>query len=74
LYEATKDYKQALDWYFKAAAQDYADAQFNLGVMYEKSLGVPRDTIQAIAWYRKAAARGNEKARKHLVRLGVSTE
>lgn len=74
LYEATKDYKQAMDWYFKAAAQDHADAQFNLGVMYEKSLGVQHDTTQAIAWYRKAVARGNEKARKHLVRLGVSAE
>ena len=29
-----KDYKQALKWFTKAAEQGYADAQYNLGIMY----------------------------------------
>jgi peptidoglycan hydrolase-like protein with peptidoglycan-binding domain len=34
-------------------------AQFNVGEMYEKGLGVPRDGAEAVAWHRKAAAQGN---------------
>ena len=32
--EFYKDYKQAVKWYTKAAEQGYADAQYNLGIMY----------------------------------------
>jgi TPR repeat protein len=32
----SKDAKQAVYWYKKAAEQGYAGAQYNLGVMYAK--------------------------------------
>lgn len=72
LYMLTKDYSQALVWFRKAAVQGFADAQYNLGVMSEKGLGQALDREQAIFWYRKAASSGHERARKYLIRLGVS--
>ena len=52
------DYAAAVSWYRKAAEQGYADAQFNLGVMYAKGAGVPQDYAMALPWYRKAADQG----------------
>jgi TPR repeat protein len=39
-----------------------AKAQFNLGVMYDKGEGAPRDHAEAMKWYRKAADQGNAEA------------
>jgi TPR repeat protein len=49
------DYAQALDWYRKAAGQNFAEAQFNLGSMFYRGLGMPQDYQAALLWYRKAA-------------------
>jgi TPR repeat protein len=43
-----------------------AEAQVNLGVMYEKGNGVPQDYSQAAAWYRKAAEQGDATAQGDL--------
>ena len=51
----------------KAAEQGVAEAQFNLGVMYEYQAGVPRSDREAAKWYRKAAEQGLAKAQ---IRLG----
>jgi hypothetical protein len=45
-----QDYAAAASWYRKAAEQGNADAQFNLGSMYYKSLGVPQDHVIAYMW------------------------
>ncbi len=37
--------------------QGLADAQTNLGFMYQSSRGVPQDYVQAHMWYNLAAAR-----------------
>ena len=50
----------------RAADQDYAGAQFNLGVMYEGGLGVPQDYAQAMEWWRKAAEQGDPSAQLNL--------
>ena len=42
----------------KAAEQGDAEAQFNLGLMYENGKGVRRDYAEAMKWYRKAAEEG----------------
>ncbi|MFB3917509.1 MAG: tetratricopeptide repeat protein [Terriglobales bacterium] len=34
------------------------EAQYMLGLIYEKGLGVPKDTSGAISWFRKSAASG----------------
>ena len=62
----TKDYEQALEWYRKAAAQNYPFAQNSLGVMYQYGVGVTKDYEQALEWYRKAAARGYPVAEKNI--------
>ena len=57
-----QDGEQALAWYLKAAAQDNADAQFNLGVKYESK----QDEAKAISWYLKAAEQGHLYAQVNL--------
>ncbi len=52
--DLTKDYKQAIKWYSKAAEQGYAPAQYNLGIMYREGEGTPQDYKQAIKWNTKA--------------------
>ena len=44
--------------YRKAAEQDLADAQFNLGLMYEGGRGVEQDNAKAAEFYCKAAEQG----------------
>jgi TPR repeat protein len=45
-----QDYAQAIEWCRKAAAQDSAGAQLNLGWMYATGQGVPLDYTQAARW------------------------
>jgi TPR repeat protein len=48
------------------ADQGNANAQHDLGVMYEYGLGVPEDGARAARWYRKAAEQGVAEAQNHL--------
>tara|TARA_R110002153_G_scaffold124560_1_gene271124 strand:- start:384 stop:839 length:456 start_codon:yes stop_codon:yes gene_type:complete len=50
----------------KLAEQGDADAQYNLGVMYDNGQGVPQDFKQAVKWYRKAAEQGYADAQYNL--------
>ena len=43
-----------------------AQAQNNLGLMYDEGEGVPQDNGEAVKWYRKAAQQGNAKAQFNL--------
>jgi TPR repeat protein len=52
------DYKNALKWYQYEADQGDANAQNNMGFMYEKGHGVPQNHTIAVEWYRKAAIQG----------------
>jgi len=40
-------------------------AQYTLGVLYAKGLGVPEDNVTAYAWVNIAAANGDAKAKKN---------
>ena len=53
-----RDYPSALRIYRQAAAQGDAEAQYNLGVMYDMGEGMPEDDRGAVGWYGKAAAQG----------------
>ena len=55
-----------MGWYRKAAEQGLAEAQTNLGVMYEEGLWVRQDYAKAVQWYRKAAGQGNAVAQYNL--------
>ncbi len=63
---AAQDYRQAAEWYHKAAEQNHSLAQFNLGVMYAVGQGVTRDAAQSAVWFGKAARLGDAGAQYHL--------
>jgi TPR repeat protein len=50
----------------KAAEQGSAEAQFNVGVMYDNGRGVAEDRKAAVLWYAKAAEQGNAPAQCNL--------
>jgi len=56
------DYKQAADWYRKAADQGNVPAEIYLGDLYRDGRGVTRDMLHATTWYRKAADQGDAGA------------
>jgi TPR repeat protein len=55
-------YEKALSLYQYLAEQDYAKAQFKLGLMYELGQCVPQDNTQAFNWYLKAAEQDDANA------------
>ena len=57
----------AVKWFRKAAEQEFAPAQFNLGVMYSEGRGgLPKSDIVAVEWYRKSAEQGYQNAQYSL--------
>lgn len=46
----------------RSAEDGDTQAQFNLGILYEKGRGVTKDPAQAIAWLRRAAEQGFDEA------------
>lgn len=53
---------RAAELFEKAAEKGHRRAQLNLGTLYFRGRGVPRDLIQARAWLEKAAADGDPYA------------
>lgn len=49
------EYEKAMDLWMPLAEDGDAKAQFGIGYLYDKGLGVPRDTAEAIRWYRLSA-------------------
>jgi hypothetical protein len=42
---------EAVKWYRKAAEQNYAGAQFNLGFCYANGQGVAKDNVEGYKWF-----------------------
>ena len=51
---------------YKAAAQGFEGAQFNLGLRYYTGQRVPQDYTKALYWFSKAAEQGFAKAQYNL--------
>ena len=66
---ANGKYEKAAKWYRKAADQGFAEAQFDLGLMYAYGLGVTQSYPKAAKWWRKAAEQGYAMAQRMLERL-----
>jgi len=49
-----------------SAGEGNANAQYNLGVFYERGQGIPQDYTQAVYWYQKAAQQGYAAAENNL--------
>jgi TPR repeat protein len=61
--QAGEAYKQAAEWYRKAAEQGFLAGKMHLAALYrDGGKGFPRDMKQAAAWYRKAAEQGDVAA------------
>ncbi|KAF9403565.1 hypothetical protein BGZ76_007224, partial [Entomortierella beljakovae] len=56
------DESRALRIALKTANQGQANAQFNVGLMYDNGKGVKRDNLEAMEWYLKAAEQGHANA------------
>ena len=62
LYYGSADTAQAIDWFRKAALQQYAPAELQLAQLYDFGFGVGQNDTEALAWYRKAADHGSAAA------------
>ena len=60
------DYATALREWRPLAEQGHAGAQYQLGLLYDFSKGVPQDFATARQWYEKAAAQGHAGAQHNL--------
>ena len=57
---------KAFQEYKAAAERGDANAQFNLGLCYDKGKGVAKNSAEAVKWYSKAAAQGHTDAKLNL--------
>jgi TPR repeat protein len=56
----------AAEWHTRAASKGLANAQYHMGLLYERGEGVPRDEAAAARWYRQAAQQGEAAAQANL--------
>ena len=61
-----QDYAKALALYEQAADQDYADAQAQLGYMYQNGTGVELSYEKAMEWNNRAAQQGNSQGQAQI--------
>ncbi|WP_151716776.1 tetratricopeptide repeat protein [Acinetobacter sp. TUM15071] len=57
-----KDYKKAVEWFSKSAANGYAPSQYALSVMYLNGDGIPQDAEKGVALLQSAAQQGQPEA------------
>jgi TPR repeat protein len=60
------DYATAYRIFPPLARNGIADAQYNLGLMYDHGHGVPQNDAEAVKWYRSAADQGHITASYNL--------
>lgn len=53
---------ESITWYKRAAEQDFAEAFYNLGVLYEDGKGFDQNDVEALRHYKKAAELGHGNA------------
>jgi localization factor PodJL len=61
---AKPDYTEAAKLFSQSAAYGLSDSQYNLAMLYESGLGVPRDLKEAYRWLVLAAASGDKESQK----------
>jgi TPR repeat protein len=61
-----RDPERAAEWHERAASQGLANAQYQMGLLYEHGEGVPRDDVAAAHWHRRAAEQGEVAAQTNL--------
>lgn len=64
----TENLPTAVVWYMEMAKSGDADAQYNLGSVYETGFGVQADPDEAVRWYKEAADQDHQLAQ---LKLGI---
>jgi len=67
------DPDEAVHWLTRAAEQDNANAQYELGLQLEQMGRKETSAGSAVDWYRRASALGHMEARARLQILRAST-
>jgi len=67
-----QNYRDAMAWFAKAAANGNDNAQWKLGLGYIKGIGVPHDERKAAVWFKRAANHGDIRAQSALSDLYLS--
>jgi hypothetical protein len=67
-----QNYRDAMAWFAKAAANDNDNAQWKLGLGFIKGIGVPHDERKAAVWFKRAANHGDIRALSVLSDLYLS--
>lgn len=59
-----------------AAERGNADAQLEMGILYEFGFNMPKNDVNALAWYLRAADQGNELAvkRRDTIQSGMKPD
>lgn len=60
------DYETAIKNWMPLAHGGDAEAQRNVGIMFQQGLGVPLSEVEAAHWYRQAADNGHARAQQNL--------
>ncbi|MBS0287177.1 MAG: sel1 repeat family protein, partial [Proteobacteria bacterium] len=63
----TKDYGVAVGYFRKAAENNYALAQYNIGLMYYNGWGVTEDRGLALKWFERAAKHHESEYAQYLM-------
>jgi hypothetical protein len=61
-----QNYRDAMAWFSKAAANGNDKAEWKIGLGYIKGIGVPHDERKAAVWFKRAANNGNIRAQSAL--------
>lgn len=61
--------EESAEWYRKSALQGNPKAMFNLAIMYQRGIGVPKDRINAYAWYLVSGMDGSEAIREEVKKV-----
>ena len=61
-----RDYKQAFNWYLKAAKKGSRRAQHRVGTLYARGQGIRQSYTKAYAWCLIAATQNSKSAQRKL--------
>ena len=67
-----KGYSRAYNIFMTSARDGNAEAEYNLGLMYARGQGVPKDYKAALSWFQKAHDHGNRAATYFLGKMYVT--
>jgi Sel1 repeat len=68
-YGLPQNYIEAANWLRLACEQGFPEAQYLLGLMYNKGQGVPQDYVEAYKWLDLAVAQARGRQRDDWVRI-----